>query len=96
MRKRFSSIKNINKTNLGKIPNKQGVYGIFTEAQSLLKVGRAKLGRMDDRVLENARELSKAKKFSVITTKTVEDAKKLETRLIIGRNPRFNVEKKGK
>jgi len=52
------------------------------------------------RILESAKEIKaarrKAEKFSFITTKTVEEAKKLETRLIRKRKPPFNKEEKGK
>lgn len=99
-RKKFGPLKKINKTNLKKLPDNPGVYGIFTDSGIIQKVGRAKRYRPDKRILESQKEITEAKrraeKFGFIPTKTVEDAKKLETRLIRLRKPSFNKEKKGK
>jgi len=101
MRKKFGPLKKISKTIIKKVPNdKPIVYGIFTNSGELQKVGRAKRGRAPQRILESANEIREAKrqarKFAAISTKTVEEAKKLETRLIKLRKPPFNKEKKGK
>jgi len=101
MRQRFGQLKRITKVNLQKVPkNKPIVYGIFTESGKLQKVGRAKRTRASQRILESANEIRKAKrqasKFAIIPTKTVEEAKNLETILIRRRKPPFNKEKKGK
>lgn len=96
MRKRFSHIRAINKTNLAKLPESPGVYGIYTQNSGLLKVGRAKLHRVDERILENAMEIARAKKFSFVPTETVKEAIKLETSLIRTRKPPLNIERKGK
>ena len=99
-RKKFGPLKKIVKINLNNLPNKPGVYGIFTESGKLQKVGRSKRFRGDKRILESAKDIKKAKrqaeKFSFIPTKTVEDAKKLETILIKLKKPPFNIEQKGK
>lgn len=98
--RKFGPLKRINKTNIKKVPDKPGVYGIFNESGKLQKLGRAKRNRADKRILERTNEVKKAKrqakKFGFIPTKTVEEAKKLETRLIKLRKPPFNIEKKGK
>lgn len=100
MRKKFGPLRKINKTNLKKLPDKPGVYGIFTESGKTQKIGRAKRHRADKRIIESASEIKKARKqarkFGFISTKNVEEAKKLETRLIKSRKPPFNIEKKGK
>ena len=100
MRKKFGPLENINKTNLKKVPDNPGVYGIFTGGGNIQKVGRAKRYRPDDRIKESQKEIQdkgrQAKKFGFISTKSVEDAKKLETKLIRTRKPPFNIEKKGK
>lgn len=100
MRKKFGPLKNINKTNLNKIPDKPIVYGIFTGGGSLQKVGRAKRYRGDDRILESQKEIQDkshpAKKFSYIQTDSVEAAKKLETRFLRAKKPPLNKEQKGK
>jgi excinuclease UvrABC nuclease subunit len=101
MRKKFSLLKRINETDLKKVPKDQpGVYGIFTGSGNLQKVGRAKKGRVPVRIKESAQEIKDAKreaeKFAFIPTTTVEDAKRLETRLIRERKPPFNKEEKGK
>jgi len=101
MRQKFGKLRKITKSNLKKIPkDKPGVYGIFTESGKLQKIGRAKRARLPERILESAKEIKKArreaKKFAIILTKNVEEAKKLETRLIKERKPPFNKEEKGK
>ena len=103
MRQKFSPLKRINKTNLrGVSKDRPGVYDIFTDSGHLQKVGRAKRNRAPKRirVRESAQEIQQAKrraeKFAFIPTKTVEEAKKLETRLIRRRRPPFNKERKGK
>ncbi|MCP6720267.1 MAG: hypothetical protein KJI72_03065 [Patescibacteria group bacterium] len=101
MRKKFGPLKSINKANLKKVPKDQpGVYGIFASSGSVQKIGRAKKGRLPIRIKESSQEVKnskkQAKKFAFIPTLTVEDAKKLETRLIRSRKPPFNKEKKGK
>lgn len=101
MRQKFGLLKNINKTNVKKVPKDQPcVYGIFTESGNLQKVGRAKRGRAPKRIVESAQEIQdarrQAEKFAFIPTPTVEDAKKLETTLIRRRKPPFNKEKTGK
>lgn len=96
MRKRFGKLSNINKTSLDKIQEGPGVYGIYSESNRLLKVGRAKRYRPTERIYENADEIATAKKFGFIPTKTVRDAINLETQLISKRKPPFNKEKRGK
>lgn len=101
MRQKFGPLKKISKTNIKKVPKDQpGVYGIFTNSGEMQKVGRAKKSRAPKRIVESAKEIKQAKrqaeKFAFIPTKTVEDAKKLETRLIRRRKPPFNKEEKGK
>lgn len=100
MRKKFGPLKKITKPNLDKLAESPGVYGIFTKNGKLQKVGRAKRPRAPERIIESAEEIRQAKrqaeKFGFIPTPTVEEAKKLETRLIQQRKPPFNKEKKGK
>jgi len=101
MRQKFGPLKKINTTNLKKVPkDKPGVYGVFTNSGKLQKVGRAKKSRPPERIMESAEKIKDAKreaeKFAFIPTKTVEEAKKLETRLIRKRKPPFNKEKRGK
>lgn len=101
MRQKFGPLKKINKSGIKHVPKDQpGVYGIFTGSGGLQKVGRAKKGRAPKRIVESANEIQdarrQAEKFAFIPTPTVEDAKKLETKLIRRRKPPFNKEKKGK
>lgn len=96
MRTKFGRIKNINNRNMESLSEGPGVYGLYTQRGKLLKIGRAKVNRPSDRILENVQKIEQAKKYSFIKTQTVEDAKKLETTLIKRRNPPLNIEKKGK
>lgn len=101
MPKKFNPLKKITQISLKKVPkDKPIVYGIFTDSGKLQKVGRAKRGRAPQRIKESTQEIKEAKreakKFAIIPTTTVEEAKKLETLLIKKRKPPFNKEKKGK
>jgi len=101
MRQKFGPLQKINQKNIKRVPkDKPGVYGIFTDSGELQKVGRAKKTRAPKRIVESANEIKEAKrqaeKFAFIPTATVQDAKKLETKLIRRRTPPFNKEKTGK
>jgi excinuclease UvrABC nuclease subunit len=95
-RKRFGSIQNINARNLGKLPDSPGVYAGYDVGKNLLRIGRAKRTRLDDRIAEMPVEHPKVKKFAVITTSTLKEAIKLETKLLGLRKPRLNKEERGK
>ena len=96
MRKKFGRLKSINKANLKKLMDGPGVYGIFDKKGKLLKIGRAKRNRPAERITESSTKIQKAKKFSFIKTGKVQDAIKLETKMIKQRKPPYNKEMKGK
>lgn len=96
MRKKFGTLKRINRNNLKQEVDGPKVYGLYTENSKLLKIGRSKRGRTMDRIIESAKEIDRVKKYGTISTKTVKEAIKLETQLIRKRKPPLNREKKGK
>jgi len=96
MRNKFGPLKKINRTNLNKQSESPGVYGIYNDQSRLLRIGRAKQGRIDERVAENKAEVPGAQKYGFIPTNTVQDAIKLETKMLRNRKPRYNKETKGK
>jgi len=96
MRKKFGPAKTINAKNLGKLSEGPGVYGLYNKSTVLIRVGRAKIHRPEERIKENVDKFTEAKKFAFIKTKTVEEAKRLETLILRTRKPRLNKEEKGK
>lgn len=96
MKTKFGPLKSINKTNLSQQSQSPGVYGIHDVNSRLLRIGRAKKGRIDERIMENKAEVSGAKKYGFISTSTVQEAIKLETQLLKKRKPPYNKEVKGK
>ena len=52
--KKFSQLKSITNKNIEKIPgNKPGVYRIQNSKKDVLYIGKAKGGRLDDRIRED-------------------------------------------
>jgi len=89
--KRFSPSKPITNKNLEKVPgNKPGVYRIQNSKNDVLYVGKAKGGRLDDRIKEHKGEISGGTRFSYKTTHTKEAAENLEKREIKRHKPRLN------
>lgn len=100
MQKRFGPLKKLNEKNLEKVSDGPGIYGLYDTKGKQLYVGRAKRDRLPERIEESAKNVKKEGgnpvKFGFIPTQTVEDAKKLETRILRKRKPPFNEEEKGK
>ena len=89
--KRFSSPKTITKTNLDKVPNnKPGVYRIKNERGNILYIGKAKGGRLPERILEHKGEIKGGTKFQCRITKTKESAERLEKQEIRKYRPLTN------
>jgi len=92
--KRFSPSKPITNKNLEKVPgNKPGVYRIQNIRKDVLYVGKAKGGRLNDRIKEHKGEISGGTRFSYKTTSTKKAAERLEKREIREQQPKFNKEK---
>lgn len=89
--KRFSPSKPITNKNLENVPgNKPGVYRIQSSQKDILYVGKAKGGRLDDRIGEHKGEIPGGTRFSYKTTASKESAERLEQREIKQHRPKFN------
>lgn len=90
-RKHFGPLKKATDSNIKKLPDDPGVYGLFTNAGTNLYIGKVKRFRADERVMEH-KEKGKIpfKKVGFIPTTTQEEALRLEQRLIKQRKPRYN------
>ena len=76
---RFSVTKPINKKNLEDVPgDKPGVYRIKSAQGEILYIGKAKGGRLDDRIREHTGRFQKGNCFQYRITPTKERAEKLE------------------
>lgn len=77
--KRFSNTKSMTKGNIDKVPgNKPGVYRLKNKQGDILYIGKAKGGRLNDRIAEHREHFLGATQFQYRTTKTKESADRLE------------------
>jgi excinuclease UvrABC nuclease subunit len=90
-KKRFSNTMGITKKNLEKVPgDKPGVYRIKNAQGDTLYVGKAKGGRLDDRIAEHKGKFKNGTRFQYITTTSKEAAERLERREIKNHQPPRN------
>lgn len=91
LRKRFGPLKKATDSNINKLSDNPGVYGLFTNAGTNLYIGKVKRFRADERVMEHKdKGIIPFKKVGFISTKTQEEALRLEQRLIKQKKPRYN------
>jgi len=94
MMKKFSQSKPITKTNVEKVPaNKPGVYRIKNAGGDILYIGKAKGGRLDDRIAEHKGEFKGGTRFQYRTTPSKEAAERLERKEIREYTPSKNKSK---
>lgn len=76
---KFSKSVRITKGNLDKVPgNKPGVYHIKNAQGDVLYVGKAKGGRLDDRIAEHKGRFQGGTRFEYRTTSSKEATERLE------------------
>ncbi len=91
---KFSPTRAITKTNLDKVPgDKPGVYRIKNIDGDVLYIGKAKGGRLDDRIAEHKGEFDGGTRFQFKTTSSKEAAERLERREIREYKPPRNKDK---
>ena len=89
--KKFSSTKTITQKNLEKVPgDKPGVYRIKNVGGDILYIGKAKGGRLDDRIAEHRGQFKGGAKFQYRTTASKDAAERLERREIEKYKPTSN------
>ncbi len=92
--KKFSKTQRITKGNIEKVPgNKPGVYRIKNAQGDILYVGKAKGGRLDERITEHKGRFQGGTQFQYKTTKTSQAAENLEKREIKEHIPPRNKKK---
>ncbi len=89
--KKFSPKKQITKGNTEKLSGKSaGVYKITDSGGEILYVGKAKSGRLGERIYEHKGHFKGGTNFRYRETGTVERAERLEKRLIKQEKPPRN------
>ena len=89
--KKFSPVRTITKGNLEKVPgDKPGVYRIKDVEGDVLYIGKAKGGRLDDRIAEHKGEFDGGTKFQYRTTSSKDAAERLERKEIKKFDPPSN------
>ena len=89
--KKFSKTVRLTNSNLDKVPgDKPGVYRIKNAQSEVLYVGKAKGGRLDDRIAEHKGEFKGGTQFQFRTTPSKEAAERLERKEIKEFNPPSN------
>ena len=92
--KKFSPTRTITQKNLEKVPgNKPGVYRIKSASNGILYVGKAKGGRLDDRIAEHKGQFKGGTKFQYRLTPSKEAAERLERKEIREWRPPRNKDK---
>ncbi len=77
--KKFSPTRTITQKNLEKVPgDKPGVYRIKSASNEILYIGKAKGGRLDDRIAEHKGQFKGETKFQYRTTASKDAAERLE------------------
>lgn len=90
-KRKFSNTRKINEKNLENVPgDKPGVYRIKDSKGGTLYVGKAKGGRLDDRIREHKGKFSGGTHFQYATTRTKDAAERLEKQEIKKNNPPRN------
>lgn len=80
---KFSKTMRITNANLENVPgDKPGVYRIKNVEGDVLYIGKAKGGRLDDRIAEHKGEFEGGTKFQYRTTPSKDAAERLERREI--------------
>ena len=91
---KFSKTVRITNANLEKVPgDKPGVYRIKNADGDVLYIGKAKGGRLDDRIAEHKGEFEGGTQFQYRTTPSKEAAERLERREIREYTPPKNKDK---
>jgi len=92
--KKFSKTRPIAKKYIDNVPgDKPGVYRIKNTGGDVLYVGKAKGGRLDDRIAEHKGEFKGGTRFQYRTTRSKEGAERLERKEIRDYRPSKNIEK---
>lgn len=88
---KFSKTMRITQENISRVPrDKPGVYRIKNAESDILYVGKAKGGRLDERIAEHKGEFDGGTRFQYRTTLSKEAAERLERREINRINPPSN------
>ena len=89
--KKFSKTARITNANIEKVPgDKPGVYRIKNAEGDILYIGKAKGGRLEDRIAEHKGEFEGGTQFQYRTTSSKEAAERLEQKEIKKFDPPSN------
>ena len=94
MRKKLGGDKGFNKTNINNVPNKPGIYLIKNKSGDAQYIGMTKTlkGRIEQHLSQG--DIPGAKSFQIRTTRSANQAEKLEGSYIKRYRPTYNIQKK--
>lgn len=94
MSDKLSGRKNLNKTNLNTVPSKPGIYLIRNKGGDAQYIGMTKTlkGRIEQHLSHG--DIPGAKSFQIRTTRSANQAEKLEGSYIKRYRPTYNIQKK--
>ena len=91
IKERFSNKKPITKKSVENLSKKSaGVYKIVDKNNDVLYVGKAKAGRLGDRIYEHKGRFKGGTNFRIYETGTVDKAEKLEKKIVKSTKPPRN------
>lgn len=92
--KKFSPTRTITQKNLESVPgNRPGVYRIKNASNDILYIGRAKGGRLPDRIAEHKGQFQGGTRFQYRLTPSKDAAERLERKEIRKHRPSRNKDK---
>jgi excinuclease ABC subunit C len=94
MNKKLGRKRNLNQTNLDKVPNKPGIYLIRNKKDNEQYIGMTTRLRSRLQHHLSQQDIPGARSFQIRSTRSVSQAEKLEEKYMRNYRPKYNIQKK--